>query len=232
MVFAECQYSWLSQIVSSPSERKTLGAPNVERDKSIKVAERIMCKRANQLINTSQTHGRDTCLVLERFPTCAKHTEDSNESGYTFAKLRGFRFGKEETGKKWDARMRSLYMQKVPMYTRGHTLPLPMPTLRPPTTREFGNVDTALAGVESPAKSSRGNLLKISTRRFGYRVFCQSQMAKRERGEEEEIDLIVPRERRAARIGSYVCPIRARCMMKTDPDQAASGTTDHERIYR
>jgi len=64
-------------------------------------------------------------------------------------------------------------MHRILMYTRGRTLPLPMPTLRPSTTREFGNVDTVLVGVESPAKSSRGNLLKISTRRFGYRVFCQ-----------------------------------------------------------
>jgi len=46
----------------------------------------------------------------------------------------------------------------------GRTLPLAKSTLRPPTTREFGDVDMVLVGVESPAKSSRGNLLKISTR--------------------------------------------------------------------
>lgn len=54
-------------------------------------------------------------------------------------------------------------VQCTVVHTR-RTLPLPLPTLRPPTTREFGNVDTVLAGVESPAKSSRSNLLKISIR--------------------------------------------------------------------
>lgn len=58
----------------------------------------------------------------------------------------------------------SVYGVQAAVYTRGARYPCRSRTLRPPTTREFGNVDTGrVAGVESLAKSSRGNLLKIST---------------------------------------------------------------------
>lgn len=98
--------------------------------------------------------------------------------------------------------MRSVYVHSAAVHT-GYTLPLPLPTLRPPTTREFGNVDTVLAGVESSAKSSQSNLLKISIRLSNI-VFSGMR---REKGRErkERLDLIVPHERRNHVIDRKLC---------------------------
>lgn len=106
--------------------------------------------------------------------------EDSNQEGGGATRrrgcvceaVRGFRCGKEE-GRREVGRENAVCVRTERRCTHEvHELPFPKPNITASYHARIRECRHGTrAGVESPAKSSPGNLLKISSRPYGYRVF-------------------------------------------------------------
>lgn len=113
--FVASQQSQLGKHSAKLSVRRTPKGINLLRS-----LERTVRKRANQLINTSRRYSVFQHSEVPR----ETQPKDSNEESCVLEAVRLSRSGKEEeTGKKWDARMRSVYVYSAPLYTRGARYP-------------------------------------------------------------------------------------------------------------